>query len=92
MEIDLDHDGVHHEEQADRDGNGHHRRIVDMDGQAVEISDCVDGPPFTVSDCMDLDIVMVDQDGQRLRYGGGNGNRCEIRPTEIDEISYFKVN
>lgn len=60
-------------------------------GEAVEISECVAGPPFTVSDCMDMDIVMVDQDGQRLRYGGGEGDRCEVRPNEISDIAYFKI-
>ena len=60
-------------------------------GVAVEISDCVDGPPFTVSDCTDMDVVMVDQDGQRLRYGNGDGDRCEVRPTEISDIASFKV-
>ena len=35
-EVDLHHDGVHHEEQADGDGDGDHRRAVDVDRQAVE--------------------------------------------------------
>ena len=59
-------------------------------GTAVEIKDCVNGPPFIVSDCMDMDLVMVDKDGQRLRYGGGDLNRCETRPTEIGTDAYFK--
>ncbi|WP_299603351.1 hypothetical protein [uncultured Tateyamaria sp.] len=60
-------------------------------GVAVEVADCVNGPPFIVSDCLDMDLVMVDQDGQRLRYGGGDVNRCEVRPTEMSADAYFKV-
>jgi len=60
-------------------------------GQAVEIADCVSGPPFIVTDCMDMDLVMVDQDGQRLRYGGGDVNRCETRPTELSADMFFRV-
>lgn len=59
-------------------------------GKAVEISDCVNGPPFIVTDCTDLDIVMVDQDASRLRFGGGDVNRCEERPTTISEDAFFK--
>jgi len=36
--IDLDHDGVHHEEQAYGNGYRHHGRIVDMDCQTVQIA------------------------------------------------------
>lgn len=60
-------------------------------GEAVDITDCVNGPPFGVTDCVDLDIVMVDQDGQRLRYGGGDVDRCEIRPTELSTDAFFRV-
>ncbi|MEL6644862.1 MAG: hypothetical protein AAFQ79_13090 [Pseudomonadota bacterium] len=61
-------------------------------GRAVEVSTCVSGPPFIVTDCVDMDIVMIDQDGQRLRYGGGDVNRCETRPTEISTDEFFKIN
>ena len=44
-------------------------------GEAVEISDCVSGPPFGQGACVDMDIIMVDQDGQRLRYGSGEVDR-----------------
>ncbi|MDJ0992521.1 MAG: hypothetical protein QNI90_03040 [Dinoroseobacter sp.] len=60
-------------------------------GEAVEIKDCVDGPPFIVTDCMDMDLVMVDQEGQRLRYGGGDVDRCVTRSTEIGTDAYFKL-
>ncbi|MEL7098742.1 MAG: hypothetical protein AAGM84_07935 [Pseudomonadota bacterium] len=60
-------------------------------GQAVDVSGCVSGPPFIVSDCVDLDIVMVDQDGQRLRYGGGDVDRCVTRPTEMSADEFFRV-
>lgn len=60
-------------------------------GVAVDITDCVNGPPFTVTDCVDLDIVMVDQDGQRLRYGGGEVDRCVVRPTEVSTVEYFRT-
>jgi len=34
--IDFDHDGIHHEEQANGDGNRHHRGAVGIQGQTVE--------------------------------------------------------
>ena len=34
--VDLHHDGIHHEEEADRDGNGDHGRTVDEDRHAIE--------------------------------------------------------
>lgn len=61
-------------------------------GVAVEVADCVDGPPFIVTNCTDMDLVMVDQDSQRLRYGGGDVDRCEVRPTEMSDDEFFKVN
>ena len=59
--------------------------------EAVEIKYCVDGPPFIVSDCVDMDLVMVDQGGRRLRYGGGDVDRCEFRPTAMSADAYFKI-
>jgi hypothetical protein len=44
-------------------------------GEAVEISDCVSVPPFGQGACVDMDIIIVDQDGQRLCYGGGEVDR-----------------
>ena len=35
-EIDLDHDGVHHEEKTDGDGDGDHRCAVHEDGHAIQ--------------------------------------------------------
>jgi len=60
-------------------------------GEAVEISDCVNGPPFGVTACVDMDIVLVDQDGRRLRYGGGDVDRCVTRPTEASADAFFRV-
>jgi hypothetical protein len=60
-------------------------------GEAVDVSDCISGPPFIVTDCVDLDVVMVNQDGQRLRYGGGDVDRCVTRPTEMSSDEFFKV-
>ena len=36
VEINFHHDWVHHEEQAQGDGYGNHRRVVDVDGHAVK--------------------------------------------------------
>jgi hypothetical protein len=60
-------------------------------GEAVDITDCVNGPPFLVTDCVDLDIVMVDEDGGRLRYGGGGVDRCVTRPTELSTDAFFRM-
>ncbi len=37
LKIDLHHDRVHHEEEAHGDGNGDDGRVVDADGETVEI-------------------------------------------------------
>lgn len=60
-------------------------------GTEVDITDCVSGPPFTVTDCVDLDVVMIDEDGQRLRFGGGDVDRCVTRPTTLSDIAYMRV-
>lgn len=60
-------------------------------GQAVEISDCVSGPPFNVGDCVDMDVVMIDEGGQRLRFGREDFDRCVTRPTALSERGFFKV-
>lgn len=60
-------------------------------GQATDITDCVKGPPFGQAACVDLDIIMVDQGGQRLRYGGGGVDRCVTRPTELSTDAFFRV-
>ncbi|WP_019954784.1 hypothetical protein [Yoonia vestfoldensis] len=60
-------------------------------GEAVDFTDCVNGPPFGVTSCADLDIVMVDQDAQRLRYGGGGVDRCVERPTEMSADAFLPV-
>lgn len=62
-----------------------------MVGEAVEISGCVTGPPFAVTACTDLDIVMVDQNGMRLRYGGGSEDRCTTRPTDLSTDAFLRV-
>lgn len=60
-------------------------------GEAVDVTACVSGPPFSVTDSVDLDIVMVDQGGKRLRYGGGDVNRCLTRPTEMSANEFLRV-
>lgn len=60
-------------------------------GRAVDVSDCVSGPPFIVTDCVDLDLVMIDQDAQRLRFGADGVDRCETRPDQIGTIAYFRA-
>ncbi len=60
-------------------------------GVAVDVSDCITGPPFIVTDCVDMDLVMIDQDGQRLRFGIDGVDRCVTRPAEIGTVAYFKV-
>jgi len=51
----------------------------------------VSGPPFQEADCVDMDIVKVDRDGRRLRFGGGEGNRCELRPTVLEKLAYTQA-
>ena len=60
-------------------------------GTAVEISGCADGPPFNVGDCIDMDVVMIDEGGSRLRFGCEDFDRCVTRPTALSETEFFKV-
>ncbi|GFE66809.1 hypothetical protein [Litoreibacter roseus] len=59
--------------------------------QAVDVRDCISGPPFLVTDCTDLDLVLVDEGGSRLRFGDQSVDRCISRPTELDDAQFFKV-
>ena len=60
-------------------------------GKAVEISECVSGPPFQVADCVDLDLALVDEGGSRLRMGEGSVDRCTTRPDEAADIAFFRT-
>ena len=60
-------------------------------GTAVDITDCVSGPPFLVTDCVDMDFVLVDMGGDRLRFGDQTVNRCETRPSEPSAFPFFRV-
>ncbi|WP_411889169.1 hypothetical protein [Yoonia sp. SDW83-1] len=59
--------------------------------EAINVRDCISGPPFLVTDCTDLDLVLVDQGGSRLRFGDQSIDRCISRPTELDAAQFFKV-
>ncbi|WP_158269963.1 hypothetical protein [Litoreibacter ponti] len=59
--------------------------------QAVDVTDCISGPPFLVTDCTDLDLVLVDEGGTRLRFGDQSVDRCVSRPTELDQTEFRKV-
>ena len=60
-------------------------------GEAVDIADCVSGPPFLVAGCTDLDLVMVDEGGTRLRFGAEGVDRCIERPTALSETAFLRV-
>lgn len=60
-------------------------------GEAVEVSGCISGPPFLVTDCVDLDLVLVDAGGARLRFGDQEVDRCVSRPTELSDTSFLKI-
>jgi hypothetical protein len=60
-------------------------------GEAVDITTCANGPPFTVTNCIDKDIVLVDEAGQRLRYGGGGVDRCVERPVQLSTDVFMRV-
>lgn len=59
-------------------------------GEAVDVSTCISGPPFLVTDCVDLDLVLVDDGGTRLRFGDQSVDRCVERPTELDSTVFIK--
>ena len=37
IEVDFNHNGIHHKKQAAGDGNRHHRRALDIDSHTVEV-------------------------------------------------------
>lgn len=55
-------------------------------GVAVEIADCVAGPPFNAASCVELDLVAV-ENGE-LRLGARNTDRCRERPATLGETVY----
>lgn len=59
--------------------------------KAVDVTNCISGPPFLVTDCIDLDLVLVDNDGQRLRFGDQSVDRCKMRPTKLDATEFMKT-
>ncbi len=60
-------------------------------GEAVDISECVSGPPFMVANCMDMDVAMVDGAGGRLRMGEEGVDRCVERPAGLSETVFLRV-
>ena len=59
-------------------------------GEAVSISGCVNGPPFQVADCVDLDLALVDEGGTRLRMGEAGTDRCAVRPDTVGETAFTR--
>lgn len=59
-------------------------------GTAVDISTCASGPPFGVTDCVDLDVVQVDDGGTRLRFGALGFDRCVERPTYLSDTAFMR--
>ncbi|MCA3160507.1 MAG: hypothetical protein ING23_19370 [Roseomonas sp.] len=57
-------------------------------GKAVEISGCVSGPPFNTSGCVDQDLIHVE--GNRLRFGDQQVDRCKQRPTTLDRTVFLR--
>jgi hypothetical protein len=57
---------------------------------AVDITTCASGPPFQVTDCMDLEVIFISEDNARLQLGGGDGNRCEKRPEVLSELVFTR--
>lgn len=60
-------------------------------GTKVDISDCVGGPPFAISDCADYDLALVDQQGTRLRLGEARLNDCPTRPEGAAILTFTHV-
>lgn len=58
-------------------------------GTPVEISGCASGPPFNSSGCVDMDLLNVTE--IQLRFGNQETDRCEERPTELDEAVYVRA-
>lgn len=55
-------------------------------GVAVEITDCVAGPPFNAARCVELDLVAVEEG--TLRLGARDTDRCVERPASLGETAY----
>jgi hypothetical protein len=59
-------------------------------GEAVDISQCSGGAPFLVVECVDQELISVEENGTKLRLGASNVNRCIDRPTTISDIVHTK--
>ncbi|MFY8107087.1 MAG: hypothetical protein ACOVKO_09230 [Elstera sp.] len=59
-------------------------------GVAVDITDCVKGPPFQVTKCVDLDLVHFSNDYKHLQMGAGDVNRCEERPKKLNPVVFIR--
>ncbi|CAN5898063.1 hypothetical protein BH24DEI2_BH24DEI2_24870 [soil metagenome] len=57
-------------------------------GVAVDVSDGCAAPLFSVSDCVDLDLIAVT--GNELRFGAEGTNRCVQRPVKLADEPYLK--
>lgn len=55
-------------------------------GVAVDIADCVAGPPFNAAKCLELDLVAVE--ANTLRLGARDTDRCKVRPTSLGQAVY----
>ena len=56
--------------------------------EAVDISGCAEGPPFTVVACTDLDLILLSDDASTLRFGAPGTDRCVERPTAASEVVF----
>ena len=57
-------------------------------GVAVAIAECVSGPPLNSARCTELDLVQVN--GNELRLGARDTDRCVTRPTALGDTIYFR--
>lgn len=59
-------------------------------GEAVDIGGCAIGPPFQVVDCIDLDLILLDEDATVLRFGAPGTDRCVERPTSASDLAFVR--
>lgn len=57
-------------------------------GVPVDVSNGCAAPLFSVTDCVDLDLIAVT--GKELRFGAEGTNRCVQRPVELADEPYLK--
>jgi len=60
-------------------------------GEPADVSNGCAAPTFVVSNCVDMDVFALSEDGANFSWGDQTQNRCERRSTELEPESFQRV-